>query len=88
MLEKLIKNYKNIKIAKAIGGKEYYGKVPIGHAIVGTAGKVFNLIKFARKNHPFFDVSYVKYFVIDEADDILENSQQNKQQIEKIYKII
>ncbi len=40
VLEKFNKGHKKFLVAKAIGGKEHYGKVPIGHVVVGTIGKI------------------------------------------------
>ena len=42
-----------------------------GHVIVGTPGKIFNTIRFARKTKPSIDFSKVEFFVADEADAIM-----------------
>jgi len=48
---------------------------------VGTVGKLKKIIKFAGKNKPFFDPSRVKYFVVDEADELLKPDYNNEQTI-------
>ena len=54
-----------------VGGQKDNKKVLTGHVIVGTPGKIFNAIRFARKNNPSIDFSKVKFFVADEADDLM-----------------
>ena len=60
-----------------IGGQKDNKKVLTGHVIVGTPGKIFNAIRYAKVNKPSIDFSKVKFFVADEADDLMSLDKNN-----------
>lgn len=59
--------YTNVKICEAIPGAVQRGEKVSAQVIVGTPGKMMDLIKSRA-----IDTSAIKVFVLDEADNMLD----------------
>ena len=57
------------------------------HVIVGTPGKIKGILKNPRFK-PKLSLKNVKYFVADEADDLMELTEQNKKNYNDVMTII
>jgi ATP-dependent RNA helicase DDX19/DBP5 len=68
--------YTNVKICEAIPGAVQKGEKVTAQVIVGTPGKMFDLIKTRA-----IDTSSVKVFVLDEADNMLDQQSLGEQSI-------
>lgn len=67
-----------LKAEITIGGQDFYNKIPQSHIVIGTAGKLINLIEHADRHKPFFDLHKVKFFVADEADELLKEQKKSR----------
>lgn len=77
---KSLGNYLKIKINISIGGIKSENDLNESHIIVGTVGRLNDLI--VRKR--IINLNELKIFVIDEADAVLINKKDNLQQVKEI----
>lgn len=68
--------YTDVKICEAIPGAVARGEKISAQVVVGTPGKMFDLIK-----QRALDTSAVKVFVLDEADNMLDQQSLGEQSI-------
>lgn len=68
--------YTNVQLCEAIPGSVQRGEKISAQVVVGTPGKMFDLIK-ARA----LDTSQIKVFVLDEADNMLDQQSLGEQSI-------
>ncbi|PWN35704.1 ATP-dependent RNA helicase DBP5 [Meira miltonrushii] len=73
---RLMGKHTKVKLCEAIPGAVQRGEKVSAHVVVGTPGKMFDLIK-ARA----IDTSNVKVFVLDEADNMLDQQSLGEQSI-------